>query len=132
MTGERMSDRYRSALAVASLCVTLVASGAARADQPPPAPITEPPPVPAPASPLVAPTVPPAPVSAPPARPRRRWVAPVTIALEAGALGFAIASVAVLASGPTTDQWRVNLAGGLGGGTIACAAAGVVIGVILR
>jgi hypothetical protein len=83
--------------------------------------------------PLTAPTVPPAPATAQPARPARpRWVAPVTIALEVGAVAFAVASIAVLSSGPRSDQGRVNVALGLGAGTIACAAGGVIIGVVLR
>jgi hypothetical protein len=40
--------------------------------------------------------------------------------------------VAVLSAGSTSDQQTVNLAAGLGSGTIACAAVGVVIGLVVR
>ena len=111
-------------------------AGAAAGESPGPAPepgVIAPPPEVTPASdPLVAPTVPPAPLTRAPLPKRHPWVGPVTIALEAAAVGFAVASIAVISSGPTTDAWRVNLAGGLGAGTIACAAVGVVIGFAIR
>lgn len=107
------------------------------ADAPPgPAPepgVIAPPPDATPApDPLVAPTVPPAPLTRAPAPKRPPWVGPVIIALEAGAVGFAVASIAVISSGPTTDAWRVSLAGGLGAGTIGCAAIGVIIGFVVH
>src|ERR1700742_4225447 len=110
--------------AVAVGLAGLLAGGAVRAQTPPP-----PPPHPG-----VIPLPEPEPKKKQPEtpKPRPRWVLPVTIVLTAGAVGFAAASIAVISTGPTSDQGRVDLAGGLGGGFIACAAAGVAIGLAVH
>lgn len=56
-----------------------------------------------------------------------RWVKPVFWVLLGGAIGFAAASIAVVSSGSTSDEQRVDLAAGLGAGFIACALGGVII-----
>jgi hypothetical protein len=75
------------------------------------------------------------PLPEPPLRPKKRpkkWLGPVVIALEVGALGFAIASVAVVSTGGMDDTYRYPLAGGLGAGVIACAGAGLIIELVAR
>lgn len=86
-------------------------------------------------NPLVATVPPPAPhpaqpVTGPPPKPR--WVKPVTIALIVGAVAFAAASIAVISSGPTSDQSRVDVAAGLGGGFIACGLGGVIVSFVVH
>ena len=124
--------------AVAVGLAGLLAGGAVRAQTPPPPPPNPGDPPPAlsapPPDPLVIPLPEPEPKKKQPEtpKPRPRWVLPVTIVLAAGAVGFAAASIAVISTGPTSDQGRVDLAGGLGGGFIACAAAGVAIGLAVH
>jgi hypothetical protein len=130
----------RPPVAASAVLLLLVAAAPARAQSPtvtpamPPAPETAAPETAPPrANPVVPPTVPPAPVTAAPSPPPPpRWARPLTIALEVGAVGFAVASIAVLSSGPTSDATRVNVAAGLGAGTVACAAAGVIIGFVVH
>lgn len=86
--------------------------------EPPPQNVSEPPP-PAPPRPL-------------PVRKKRAWVAPTVIALEAGAVAFAVASVTVISVAGKDDTWRYPLAGGLGGGVIVCAGAGIIIELVVR
>lgn len=87
--------------------------------EPPPPSVIEPPPAP--------PTIPPA------FKPRKKkWTGPTVIALEAGALGFAVASIVVISTGSRDDTYRVPLAAGLGGGFIACAGVGFIIGLVVR
>ena len=82
-----------------------------------------------PPNPLLAPVPPPHPsaqqVQGP--QPKPRWVKPVGWVLIAGAIGFAAASIAVISSGPTSDQQRVDIGAGLGAGFIACALGGVIV-----
>ena len=73
----------------------------------------------------------------PPPRPepvhrKRRWVQPVVIALEAGAVAFAVASITVISVGSKDDTWRYPTAGGLGGGVIVCAGVGIIIELVAR
>lgn len=96
----------------------------------PPSQLGAPPP-----NPLVATVPPPAPRPAQPVQgpqPKPRWVKPVTIALIVGAVGFAAASIAVISSGPTSDQSRVDVGAGLGAGFIACALGGVIVGFVVH
>ena len=92
--------------------------------------------IPAPGEP--PPREPPLPEPAiPPPRPepvhrKRRWVQPVVIALEAGAVAFAVASITVISVGSKDDTWRYPTAGGLGGGVIVCAGVGIIIELVAR
>ena len=56
-----------------------------------------------------------------------RWVKPVGWVLIGGAIAFAAASIAVVSSGPTSDEQRVDIGAGLGAGFIACALGGVIV-----
>jgi hypothetical protein len=133
--------RFRAVAAVAALAL-LLGSAAAHAQAepaPPPSPppssdlppqLSAPPPNPlVTAPPLPAPRQPQA-LSGP--QPKPRWVKPVTIALIVGAVGFAAASIAVISSGPTSDESRVDVGAGLGGGFIACALGGVIVGFVVH
>jgi hypothetical protein len=63
---------------------------------------------------------------------KKRWIQPTVIALEAGAVAFAIASITVLSVGGPMDTWRYPASGSLGGGVIVCAAAGIIIELVAR
>ncbi len=60
-------------------------------------------------------------------QPKPRWVKPVGWVLIGGAIAFAAASIAVISSGPTSDEQRVDIGAGLGAGFIACALGGVIV-----
>jgi hypothetical protein len=134
-----MRCRRRTVAVVVALgALWVVGPGVARAQAeaaPVPAPVKErllgaPAP-----NPLVFTVPPPAPhpvqaAQGPPPKPR--WVKPVTITLIVGAVAFAAASIAVISSGPTSDQSRVDVAAGLGGGFIACGLGGVIVGFVIH
>ena len=90
----------------------------------PPPQLSAPPPNPLLASP---PPKRPPPQALPEPQPRPRWVKPVFWVLIGGAIGFAAASIAVVSSGPTSDEQRVDLGAGLGAGFLACALGGVIV-----
>jgi hypothetical protein len=87
----------------------------------------EPPPPPSPTQPPPEPPPRPQPVHK-----KHAWIQPTVIALEAGAVAFAIASITVLSVGGRDDTWRYPAAGGLGGGVIVCAGAGIIIELVAR
>jgi hypothetical protein len=43
-----------------------------------------------------------------------------------------VASITVISVGGKDDTWRYPVAGGLGGGVIVCAAAGIIIELVAR